>query len=138
MKYIILILTFSVTIFLGCKKKENVNTNKVLTSKEISGYWIDTAFNRFMAKTATPDISDSLLNELIYFQKFHFKENYDLDLMVLGARIPFGRYTINSDSVKIYNEPNINVVANTFIVNSSVTLMTGNAGGYGQLKYRKE
>ncbi len=136
MKYIILILTFSITIFFGCKKKENAN--KLITSKELSGYWTDTAFNRFMLNASNPGMSDSLLNASIDEYKFHFKENYELDWVVLGIRIPFGRYTINSDSVKIYNEPQINIVANIFIVNSTITLMTGNGGVYGQLKYRKD
>ncbi len=94
MKYIISITIFSLTIILGCKKNEE---NKKTTSKEISGNWIDTAYNRYFLRKL--NYHDTLINEIITETKFHYYENYNVEFNSSGIIFPLGIRSLLSNTI---------------------------------------
>jgi hypothetical protein len=132
MKYIISITIFSLTIILGCKKNEE---NKKTTSKEISGNWIDTAYNRYFLRKL--NYHDTLINEIITETKFHYYENYNVEFNSSGIIFPLGIYKIVEDSIFIQNKTNDSIIFR-FKVNNTYTLMKGTINDYGTINLLKE
>jgi hypothetical protein len=125
----ILIFIFIVS----CKK--NNNTIEKITSKDIAGYWKDTAYNRYFLNKIISN--DSIINQEINYTKFHYNENYSVEFISNGLIFPLGKFEIFNDTIRIYETTNDSLVFK-FGLNDNITQMNGFIKNYGFANLIKE